>query len=300
VTEGTRRAVRLFVLLGVVVAVYLVLCLFDRAARADDQVGATHPVASVKAVAASARKAVPEPKSIVPKSSVLKVHSQRIRRTAVKAPEVHLPKVQAPKKIHAPAVRTPVKIRAPKIEVRETVRRVQVRASKVGHDTSAAVKMTLGRTSAVRPNALADLPQAEIPVLPQLPSRPQPAAMPQAQVTAWPQLPAAHRPAPAFARTVALPNQPAAAFAPSAGLSGVAKPSSAQPRPRTSPLPSTPRQPGDRSISTDQARDAGGGSAPATGTVSSLWRPAVAAAGCRLGTDLIARGRTVRYAGPPS
>jgi len=36
------------------------------------------------------------------------------------------------------------------------------------------------------------------------------------------------------------------------------------------------------------------------GTVSSSWRPEVAAAACRPAAYLIARGRTVRYAGPPS
>src|SRR3954447_48379 len=71
----TRRVVRLLVLLGVVFAAYLVLSLFDHAARADagsidqsvDQLGA-EPMASVKAVAAGARKAVPEPKSVIAKS----------------------------------------------------------------------------------------------------------------------------------------------------------------------------------------------------------------------------------------
>src|SRR3954453_21733770 len=79
----TRRVVRLLVLLGVVVAVYLVLSLFDHAARADarsiDQVGATDPVASVKAI----RK----PKSIIAKSTAPKVHPQRIHRPTTTVPE---------------------------------------------------------------------------------------------------------------------------------------------------------------------------------------------------------------------
>src|SRR3954467_12626117 len=91
----TRRVVRLLVLLGVVVAVYLVLSLFDHAARADagsiDQVSATDLVAWVKAI--------PEPKSISPKSTAPKVHPQRIHRPTTKVPEVRPPKLQEPKKI---------------------------------------------------------------------------------------------------------------------------------------------------------------------------------------------------------
>ena len=123
---------------------------------------------------------------------------------------------------------------------------------------------------------LPDLPQAELLALPKLPSWPQLRGLPQAQFPAWPQPPA---------------------FAAASGLSGVTK---AQAQPRTAPLPAPPRQPADRSTPTGQARDSGGGNAPATGTVSSSWRPEVAAAGHHLATHLLARGRTVRYAGPPS
>src|SRR6476469_1834575 len=114
----TRRIVRLFVLLGVGVAAYLVLSLFDHAARADvgslGRNGVPDPVASIKSI--------PEPQatlpsihpsinpSIVPKSTAPKTRPPRIHRSTIKLPEVHSRKVQAAKKIHAAktAVRTTV------------------------------------------------------------------------------------------------------------------------------------------------------------------------------------------------
>src|SRR3954468_13281681 len=113
----TRRVVRLLVLLGVGVAAYLVLSLFDHAARADvgsidqpiDRIGATSPVATVKAVAAGARRAVPPPKSLLPKLTApkthpqkthpQKTHPQKTHRSTIRMPAVHPPKVQA-QKIH--------------------------------------------------------------------------------------------------------------------------------------------------------------------------------------------------------
>ena len=310
----TRRVVRLLVLLGVIVAVYLVLSLFDHAARADagsiDQIGATDPVASVKAMTAGARKAIPEPKSIIPKSimpksTAPKAHPQRIHRPTIKMPEVHPPKVQAPKKILAPRIRALRKIQAPGIRAGETVRRIQVRTSKLPSLPE-----------------LAGLPQAQLPALPQLPFRSQLIGLPQAQLPPLPQLPFRSQltglpqaRTPVLAGTTALPSTPVPheplrppvcplpqppAFAPAPGQSGVTKPPAASAQPRTAPLPAPPPQPADRSTPAGQARDSGGGNAPSAGTVSSSWRPETAAAGGRLATDLLARGRTVRYAGPPS
>jgi hypothetical protein len=345
----TRRVVRLFVLLGVVFAAYLVLSLFDHAARADtgsidqsiDHIGATDPVASVKAVATGARKTIPKPQSIMSKSTAPKAHPQRIHRpTTIKIPGVHQPKVQPPKKIHAPRSQAPRKIQAPSIRAGETVRRVRVGTSKVRQPMSDAVRdaaratVTPARTAVVRqklsspaqlsslpelaelpdlPRAelsalpqLSGLPQARLPVLPQLASRLQLPGLPQARTpvltraTALPSAPVPHQPLMPLvsAQVCPLPQPPA--FAPAPGLYGVTKPPAAQAQPRTAPLPASPRQPADRSTPTGQARDSGGGNAPAMGTVSSSWRLEVAAAGRRLATDLIARGRTVRYAGPPS
>jgi hypothetical protein len=107
-----------------------------------------------------------------------------------------------------------------------------------------------------------------------------------------------HQPLTPWGSAQAFPLPPT--IAPAPGLFGVTKPPAAQAHPRTAPLPAPPRQPADRSTSTDQARDSGSGNAPATGTVSSSWRPDMTAAGRRLATDLIALGRTTRYAGPPS
>ena len=317
----TRRVVRLFVLLGALIAAYLVLSLFDHAARADtgsiDRIGAADPVASVKAAATDAGKAIRAPKSIIPKSTTLKARPDRSHRPTIKKPAAHRPKVQAPKKVHAPKIQAPRKIQAPTIRAGETVRD--------------AAKATTARTAVVRQKLpalaqvptlpeLPDLPQAELPALPQLPSWPQLPDLPQAQLspllpsssqlpawtptltrpTASPGAPVPHRPLtpPTSVQVCPLPQPPA--LAPASGLSGVSKPPAAEAQPRTAPLPAPPRQPADRSTSTGQARDSGGGNAPAMGTVSSSWRPEVAAAGRCPATDLPARGRTVRYAGPPS
>ncbi|HEY0530687.1 MAG TPA: hypothetical protein VGD29_03725, partial [Actinoplanes sp.] len=172
---------------------------------------------------------------------------------------------------------------------------------------------------------LPGLPQAQLPALPQFPSWSQLPGLPQLPSgSQLPGLPQARTPA--LARTTALPSAPVPhqplmppvsaqecplPQAPASGLSGVTEPpaTKAQPRteppatqaqPWTGPLPTPPRQPADRSTGTGQARDSGGGNAPSVGTVSSSWRPEVAAAGRRLAADLIARGRTIRFAGPPS
>ncbi|MET8148287.1 hypothetical protein ACIBSW_26975 [Actinoplanes sp. NPDC049668] len=328
-----RRIVRLLVLLGVVVAVYLVLSLFDRAARADvgsiDEIGATDPVASV--TAAGAKKAISTPKSPAPK-----VHPQRIHRPVTKMPKVHPPKIQTAEKISAPKIQKPkgiqnqVSRKIPASGSRDggLVRRVQARTSELRQRTSDAVRGAARATmppagmavvrqklsTPVEPIAVprfADLAQAalaswtqlpdQLPALPQqprlpqahFPALPQQPRLPEARTTASPIAPVPHLPA-------ACPIPQSSASTPAPGLSGVTKPPAAQPQSRTAPLPAPARQPADHSTPTGQARDSGGGNAPAIGTVSSAWRPEVAAAERRLPTDLIARGRTVRYAGPPS
>jgi hypothetical protein len=329
----TRRVVRLFVLLGALVAAYLVLSLFDHAARADgvsiDQIGAADPVASVKATATDAGKAVREPKAVIPQSTTPKAHPPKSHRPTIKRPAAHHPRIQAPRKIQAPTIRAG-----------GTVRRVHVRTTKLHQPTSSAVRdaanatATTARTAVVRQNLLTpahlpslpelaelpDLSQTRLPALPQLPGlspAPLPAwpplpswsqlpGLPQARTpistrtTALPSAPVPHQPllAPVSVQVCPLPQPPA--LAPASGLSGVSKPPAAKTQPRTVPLPAPPRQPADRSTPTGQARDSGGGNTPAMGTVSSSWRPEVAAAGRCLATDLPARGRTVRYAGPPS
>jgi len=300
----TRRVVRLFVLLGALVAAYLVLSLFDHAARADvgsiDGVGATDPAASVKATATDAGKAIREPNSVIPKSTAPKVHPQRSHRPTIKRPQARQPKGQAPKKNHAPKIQAPRKIQAPTIRAGETVR-----------DAATA---TTARTAVVRQKlpalapvptlpALPDLPQVELSAVPlwtQLPGLPQSRTPVLTWAEASPTASVPHQPLmpPTSVQVCPLPQPPA--LAPASGLSGVTKPPSAQAQSRTAPLPAPPRQPADRSTSTGQARDSGGGNASAMGIVSSSWRPEVAAAGRCLATDLPARGRTVRYAGPPS
>jgi hypothetical protein len=307
------------VLLGAAVAVYLALSLFDHAAQADtgsiDHTGATDPVASVKSTAAGARKVVPEPKS-----TARKVHPQGTRRSTSKIPtgkiptgkmpEVHRPKVQAPKKIHPPKTQEPRKIQAPSIRVVETVRRVQVRASKLVQLKSEAIRdaaratVTAARTAVVRqklstPTQPPSLPErAGLPHLTQFPSWPQLPTLPQDQTPVPAQtaaLPSALLPNQALMpQACPLPQPPA--FAPALGPSGVIKPPAAKTQPSTAP----PEQPANYSTSTGQAHDSGGGNPPTMGTVPSSWRAEVTATGRRLATDFLARGRTVRYAGPPS
>src|SRR3954451_20430890 len=144
----TRRVLRLLVLLGVAVAAYLVLSLFDHAARADagsidqstDHPGTTDRVASARVMAAGAGKAIPKPKSIIPKSTASKAHPQRIHRPTITMLEGHPPRVQARKKIHAPKIQEPRKIQAPRIRACGIVRRVQARTSKLRQPTSDAVR----------------------------------------------------------------------------------------------------------------------------------------------------------------
>jgi hypothetical protein len=94
-------------------------------------------------------------------------------------------------------------------------------------------------------------------------------------------------------------NPPAGGFS---GPAGAVLGRTAANPPLTRPIPARPGppgQPGDHTT-TGHARDAGSGSAPAMGTVSSSWRPEVVAAGFTAPTDLTVHGRTVRYSGPPS
>jgi hypothetical protein len=318
------------VLLGVVVAAYLVLSLFDHAARADvgsidqpaDHIGVTDPAGSIKVMVAGANKDFPEPKSINPKSTA----PTALPRPTIKVSEVHSPSIRA-----GEAVR--VQVRTPKVG-QLTFEAVRDVARAGATPALSAVVRPKPSTSAQRsslplPAELPELPQAELPALPrlsswlQLPGLPQAQVAdwlplpgpPQAQLPHWPQLPwlpqarmptVTHTAAALTAPPAPLPLMqacalpPPPAFAPASGLPGVTKPPAAQAQPQTGPLPVPPQQPADRSTSTGQARDSGGSNAPAMGTVSSSWWAEVVAVGRRLDTDLSARGRTVRYAGPPS
>lgn len=296
---STRRVVRLLVLLGLAAAAYFVLSLFEHAARADtgsiDPLGVRDSVASVKGAAGGVRKAVPPPR-----------------------------KIEAPRKTHASP-----KVRAATIRAGHTVRQVRIPALKVRRPTSGAVRTTVTsvRKAVVRqipsrpvlsphlPRVLSpDLPDLTLPQppswapLPELPHPPTWAPLPGLPQVRTPiSTPAAAPyqqalPPPASVRMTPFPQLPA--LAPGSGLSGVTTPPAAPARPRTAPPPASPPasppQPADPSASTGQVRESGGGSAPAMATVASSWRPEMRAAGRRLPTDHTARGRVVRYAGPPS
>ncbi|GIM90665.1 hypothetical protein [Paractinoplanes toevensis] len=158
--------------------------------------------------------------------------------------------------------------------------------------------------------------QAQLPSWPQVgvPSWSQLPGLAQVQPRSSPQLPVlSPAPASVLTRTAAslgtslpypsllsLVGPQFPALASGSGLSGVATSPAAQAQKPTAPSPAPARQPGNRSTPAGQAHDSGGGNTPATGMVSSSWRPDVAAVGGRLPADVVARGRTVRYAGPPS
>src|SRR5689334_16601482 len=196
--EKTRRVVRLLVLLGVVVAAYLVLSLFDHAARADagsidqpmNHIGAPDAVDSVKATAAGVRKTIPAPrsttpKSTTPKSTTPKAHPPTIHRSTIKMPQVRPSKVQAPKNLHAPKrIKASKRIPTPSVRAGETARRVQVRTSKLRQPTSDAVRDT---ARATEPSARTAVVRQKSSALAQLPSLRKLASLPQAKLAALPQ-----------------------------------------------------------------------------------------------------------------
>ncbi|WP_203824821.1 hypothetical protein [Actinoplanes palleronii] len=363
----TRRGVRLLVLLGLAVAAYLVLTLFDHAARADEGLadrlpGTAVPADAVKAATADVTKIAHEPKRSVPKQtapkqtaptrsvpkvavpkpSAPKVHSQSTHRPRITTPEVHAPKTPAAKKLHTPKLHTP-KLHTPKLhaplkipsaEVRtgETVRRVRAGTSKLRQTLSDAVQeaargaVTPARTLVSRQplptlapllplpdlTALRDLAPIELPTLPQVevPALPD---LPQVELSTLPERPALPPlPGPAPPRPPVPAQMHLLAQAPASGLPGVTEPPARQtpvteppalhPPLRTSPSPATPlpAQPAGHPTPGGQARDSGGGTAPVMGTLASTWWPELAAAGRRAAIDLLACGRTVRHAGPPS
>src|SRR3954451_12089638 len=263
----TRRVLRLLVLLGVAVAAYLVLSLFDHAARADagsidqstDHPGTTDRVASARVMAAGAGKAIPKPKSIIPKSTASKAHPQRIHRPTITMLEVHPPRVQARKKIHAPKIQEPReiqaakilvsrKIQAPRIRAGGIVRRVQARTSRLrqphsdaGRDAARAT-VTPARTAVVRQKVS---PQAQLPSLAELVALPD---LPQAALASWTRPPDLPQP-PSWPK---LPSRPQLPGLPPAQLPAWPQPSSwpqlpglpqAQ-LPGSPQLPSWPQLPG--------------------------------------------------------
>src|ERR1700753_2195674 len=103
-TEVTRRAVQLFVLLGLAVAAYVGLSFLDHAAWADagsiGDLGAADPVVTAKATVADLGKAVPGAAANLPQK--------------IQSPKAQAPKVQATAKIHASKTSASVQIRRSK------------------------------------------------------------------------------------------------------------------------------------------------------------------------------------------
>lgn len=278
-----RRVVRLLVLLGVAAAAYFALTLLDHPAWADSGSADHLGIASVKAVATESTKVIPKPKSIIHKVIATKNH---------------------PPRIHQPTTKSiPVRISKTRQQATQKVRATVSTARTAVSEARAVVRPKLHTPAPLpSPPAVPTLPR---PQLPDPPSDEIPAPIPAPTPTPATASPGAMMPhlAPAPARIFALPPTPA--LVPAPGYSGVTKPPAAPAGPRAagppghSP-PANPPRPADRETPTGQARDPGGGNNPDLSTASSSWRPEVAAAGHRLATDITARGRTVRYAGPPS
>lgn len=305
----TRRLVRLFVLLGVVAAVYLVLSLFDHAARADtglsDQVGAAKPG---QAAAAHVRKPASELKSKARVQTARvrapkRTHSAKTVTRDVKAvgtrhaPKAHpaetIRQVQAsvPKVRPAETARR-VQASVPKVRAADTVRRVQASVPKVRPaETIRRVQNSMSKVrpaETVRQARRTETVRASVSTGRQLTSRVVRDAAPTTVQTVVGQKP------PTCTTTGSeLLGSPTSARRgqPASAASAPVAPPAAPAQPRKSPSPDP---------KTGQVRDSGGVHVPMMGTVSSSWRPEGAAVGRALAVDLVARGRTVRFAGPPS
>lgn len=305
-----RRVARLLVLLGLGVAAYLVLSLFDHAARADDGLtdlaGATEPVASVKATATTIEKSIS--KATASTVRPRKGGAPAINGSQPRSPKVRVTEASHGRKTHvSPKIRTVVtaKVRG---AVRVTV--------KPGRTADASRKIS---TSArpLQPRMF-DVPRVELPLPPRLSGVP---GVPAVQAPLWPRLtglPQVASPpqAPGFSALRTSADTP-----PSTSLGGSAsplltsgkppssgeiretteeaKPSAPGASARTTPAAPAP-QPADRSTPAGQARDSSGSSVPTIGTISSSWWPDVAVGDRLPATHRLGYGRTTRYAGPPS
>jgi hypothetical protein len=303
-----RRVARLLVLLGLGVAAYLVLSLFDHAARADDGsihlAGATEPVASVKATATTIEKSLS--KATASTVRPRKGGSPAINGSRPRSPRVRMTEASHGRKTHvSPKIRT---------VVTSKVRGAVPVTVKPGRTADLSRKI---RTSARLPQPrMFGVPRVELPLSPRL------SGVPAVQVPLWPRLTgltqvALPPEAPGFSalRTSAdtppstslggsaSPPQLTSGKPPSSGeireTTEEAKPSVPGASARTSPAAPAP-QPADRSTPAGQARDSGGSSTPTIGTVSSSWWPDVAAGDRLPAIHRPGYGRTTRYAGPPS
>jgi hypothetical protein len=306
-----QRVVRLLFMVGMVIAAYLVLSLFDRAARADtgvmDHIAKANPAASAKGLVADAKKARPPVKVQAPKVSTSK---------APKAPKVvkakAASKVASAKTAARTVVSRPSKVVAGRADHKDLTRVRTAPKAPAPPDLSTLPEIPSEAALPALPRLeLSTLPRwelpAPLPALPRLAACPEPPALPmlaQSPVLAQPPLVAAAT----TVLTSPLPTMPPGVTHPPPAhepgdLSG---PATAQldrvapGRPGAKPVPGPPEHPGNQSTTTGHVRDSGGGNAPTTGTVSSSWRPDLVAAGIGAPADLIVRGRTVRYSGPPS
>jgi hypothetical protein len=274
-------------MIGLAIAAYVVLSIFDHAARADE--GVTDPLGNAVKTLEPQGRTSPAPvveKRVVP---ALKANDHRVSTVRGKARKV----------LRADAARTPARHRTTAAAVTGRLK---------------APKLTAERATVVR-RALAAVPA--LPALPappvagMLPTRPVPLpAWPVAGTLptqpALPPVPLPHAPPAAPLLSASAPIATAAAvffYVTAARVrcdlaehhDGAAR----SPAP-TMPPPTSPPRPGDRSADAAHLRDYGGGAAPPMGTVPSSWWPELPAAAVPLPADAGTSGRNVRYCGPPS
>jgi hypothetical protein len=170
---AVQRLVRLLFMIGMVIAAYLVLSLFDRAARADtgvtDHIARANPAASAKGLVADAKKVRPPAKVPAPKVSTPKAPKTLRPAKVVKAPKVFASK--AASKVAS---------------VKTAARAVVSRPSKVVAARPHQTDLTRVRTAPKAP-ALPDLSTAtRLPTSPEIPGPLALPALPRLELSALP------------------------------------------------------------------------------------------------------------------
>lgn len=327
-----QRIVRLLFMAGMIVVAYLTLSLFDRAAHADT--GVVGQISEAKSVTSAKKVVADSGKVVSTRKAAPKVSAPKVPVPKVSAPKVAERKIASAKTSARAAVSVPsklVKARAGKInttKVSKAVRAVRDVPAATRLPATANLPEPASRPKLPALPQLSAPPRVELPVLAERPAVPELAAVPglpavpEPPRAELPALPAAELPVlsgrtqvqadavpPGLSALPSLPLAAASAVALRAPMlpsvidpTAASEPGDFRLDPSASPAPSVPARPSrpDDQSTTGHARDSAAGSAPAMATVTSVWRPEVLAAGRHTPADLMARGRTVRYSGPPS
>jgi len=324
---AVQRIARLLLMVGLAVAAYLVLSLFDHAARADDglpaPVGQADPLASVKQLTTAPAKVrtttkIAErkaPKVLERKTSKVVEPKTRklVERKTPKAVERKTPKVlerKIPKVVQrtAPKVlerKMPKVVEQKKLVVKPVIRTVRELTSSIPKAAPQPLPhLVLPATTPITPVPITPVPITPVPITA--------VPMTTAPITTVPIAAASTTTAltTTVPATTASPTPPSASELLASGVrcdliehtgarSGTPGLSRAPATPKPISPPTSPPRPGDHSTD-GHLRDSGGGSASPAGTVPSSWWPEIPAAILPVPADASTSGRTVRYSGPPS